>query len=345
MAANDENPRWVLNQNCVDAIIENVVTTEPYTLSINQLGNEDLVKSLLQIDVLQLHGDKLGMNVPFFLEKDVKSLKMLSGKVANDIFSILSGCQNSIKDIIGHIDNGFHSELNIYHLLCAYIFDGLMFDFLEQNNLVETTNIHKSGLDYLVVLYEDNAELDKYSNQLLCSYNCLIVNEHGFVSFGDSNGNRNDFYRYYCQKDLNQLPKKQIDISTYSKEDLIDNFEKLVSGEYVEEQFIQIYDHFGYCKDGKIIVPVYDGIAFQQAKVLYEFILDKIKNPLVDTLNLISKTDLSAISHGINSKCVANEIYHIIFGEVNEMIVNSGLAANPPYYEGEGRYLKSFERK
>ena len=78
MAANDENPRWVLNQNCVDAIIESVATNEPYTLTINQLGNEDLIKSLLQIDVLQLHGDKLGMNVPFFLGKDVKSLKILS---------------------------------------------------------------------------------------------------------------------------------------------------------------------------------------------------------------------------------------------------------------------------
>lgn len=41
---------------------------------------------------------------------------------------------------------------------------------------------------------------------------------------------------------------------------------------------------------------------------------------------------------------VANEIYHSIFGEVNEALVRSGLVAEPEAISGEGRYFRSFER-
>ena len=87
-----------------------------------------------------------------------------------------------IADIISRIDNGFPAERNLYHILCAYIFDGLMFDYLDENKLVTTSRIHNSGLDYLVILYEDSALLNEYSDMLLCSYNRLTVNGKGFVS-------------------------------------------------------------------------------------------------------------------------------------------------------------------
>ena len=41
---------------------------------------------------------------------------------------------------------------------------------------------------------------------------------------------------------------------------------------------------------------------------------------------------------------IANEIYHLIFGETNEILVRSGLVSTPPYYPGEGRYFRSFEQ-
>ena len=51
-----------------------------------------------------------------------------------------------------------------------------MFDYLDENKLVTTSRIHNSGLDYLVILYEDSALLNEYSDMLLCSYNRLTVN-------------------------------------------------------------------------------------------------------------------------------------------------------------------------
>lgn len=53
---------------------------------------------------------------------------------------------------------------------------------------------------------------------------------------------------------------------------------------------------------------------------------------------------LTAVSHGVAVKDIANEIYHLIFGEVNELLVQSGFVSPPPHYPGEGRYFKSFER-
>jgi len=34
----------------------------------------------------------------------------------------------------------------------------------------------------------------------------------------------------------------------------------------------------------------------------------------------------------------------LIFGEVNEQLVRRGFVERPVYYEGQGRYLKCYER-
>ena len=138
------------------------------------------------------------MAVPFFVNQDADILKKLSKNIANNIATELLAHKGQIVNIAERIDNGYPVERNLYHILCAYIFDGLIFDYLEENELVTTSCVHNSGLDYLVVIYEDTACLNEYSDMLLCSYNRLIANGKGFVSFGDSNGRRNDFYRKRC---------------------------------------------------------------------------------------------------------------------------------------------------
>ena len=101
------------------------------------------------------------------------------------------------------MNNGYNPEVNLYHLLCGYIFDGKVFD-------------------YLVIIYEDVNSLNEYSDQLLCSYNRLIREGKGFVSFGDSNGKRKDCYRYLRMKELDQLPDEESRYVEYSVKELID---------------------------------------------------------------------------------------------------------------------------
>lgn len=339
------NPRFVLAMDGVDAILEKVVTRSPYSLTIADFDNADLVNALLHIEVLQAKNGCLGMAVPFFVDKDAEALKELSKKVAANIATELLAHWGEIVKIAERIDNGYSVERNLYHILCAYIFDGLMFDYLEENGLVTTSCIHSSGLDYLVILYEDTAALNEYSDVLLCSYNRLIANGKGFVSFGDSNGSRKDFYRYMRKRELNLLSEQERSYIIYPTDVLIENFVKMVDGEKVKPAFVDIYEYFGYCQDGKIVVPVYDSRTYEIANDLYSFVVEIIKEHIGNALAVIRcETRLSAVAHEVKVEDIANEIYHLIFGEVNESLVKSGLVSNPPYYHGEGRYFKSFER-
>ena len=339
------NPRYVLNLDGTDSILEKIIESSPYSLVIEDFDHMDLVKNLLHIDVIQMKNDKLGMAAPFFVKHDANILKKLSKRVANDIARKLLSHKKQIIKYAEYINNGFTVERNLYHILCAYIFDGLLFDFLEENKLVTTSCVHHSGLDYLVILYEDNLCLNEYSDMLLCSYNRLIINGKGFVSFGDSHGNRHDFYRYKLRRELNLLSEEEKEYIICSMEDLIENFNRMVDGYQVGQDYVEIYEHFGYCKDGEIAVPVYDCHSYEIAEELYRFIVEIIKLDLMDALTVMEdETRLLAIAHGVKVKDIANEIYHLIFGEVNEILVKSGLVLEPPYIQGEGRYFKSFER-
>ena len=340
-----QNPRYVLSLDGVDSILEKLIVNRPYSLTIEDLDNAELVRSLLYVDVLQQKHGKLGVGVPFFVEKDSTVLKELSKRVANSIATELITHKEQIYSIVESIDNGYSAERNLYHILCGDIFDGLMFNYLEEKDLVTRSCVHGSGLDYLVIIYEDTNSLNEYSDMLLCSYNRLTINGKGFVSFGDSNGSRKDLYRYRRQNELNLLSEQEQTYICHSTEDLIENFNRLADGCQVDSAYIAIYEHFDYCQNGKIAVPIYNSYSNEVAHKLYEFVLGIVNNHIINALGAIqNEYRLLAITHEVNVKDIANEIYHLIFGEVNEILVKSGLILEPPYYPGEGRYFKSYER-
>ena len=340
-----KNPRYVLSLDGVDTILEKLIVSRPYSLTIEDFDNAELVKLLMYVEVLRQKNGKLGIDVPIFIEKDAKVLKELSKRVANSIATELIAHKEQIISIAQCIDNGYTVERNLYHILCGYIFDGLMFDYLEENDLVTTSCVHASGLDYLVILYEDASILNEYSNLLLCSYNRLTINGRGFVSFGDSNGSRKDLYRYRRQNELNLLSEQERAYICHPTEDLIENFKRVADGHEVNSKYMAIYEYFDYCQNGKIIVPIYNSYSYDVANKLYEFVLGIIHEHITDALiEIQNEYRLLAIAHEVKVKDIANEIYHLIFGEVNELLIESGLILSPPYVQGEGRYFKSFER-
>lgn len=340
-----KNPRYVLSLDGVDKILEKLVVNRPYSLTIEDFDNAELVKALLYVEVLQQRNGKLGIGVPVFVEKDAGALKELSKCVANSIATELIAHKNQIVSIAQCIDNGYPVERNLYHILCGYIFDGLMFDYLEKNDLVTTSCVHASGLDYLVILYEDTASLNEYSDLLLCSYNRLTINGKGFVSFGDSDGSRKDLYRYKRQKELNLLSEQEEKYICHPTEELIENFNRLADGCHIDSKYMATYEYFDYCQNGTIIVPIYNSYSYDVANKLYEFVLGIVKEHIINALvSIQNENRLLAIAHEVKVKDISNEIYHLIFGEVNELLVKNGLILEPPYYQGEGRYFKSFER-
>ena len=58
------NPRYVLNLDGTDSILEKIIESSPYSLVIEDFDHMDLVKNLLHIDVIQMKNDKLGMAAP-----------------------------------------------------------------------------------------------------------------------------------------------------------------------------------------------------------------------------------------------------------------------------------------
>lgn len=340
-----KNPRYVLSLDGVDSIFEKLIVNRPYSLTVEDFDDIVLVRSLLHVEVLQQKNGKLGIGVPFFVDEDATVLKELSKRVANSIVAELLIHKKQIFSIAEYIENGFPVERNLFHILCGYIFDDLMFDYLEEKELVTTSCVHGSGLDYLVILYEDTSSLNEYSDLLLCSYNRLTINGKGFVSFGDSNGNRKDLYRYRRQNELNLLSEQEKTYICRPTEELIENFKRVADGYQVDSTYMSVYEYFDYCQNGKIIVPIYNSHSYDVANELYEFVLGIVKEQITNALAAIqNEYRLLAISHEVKVKDIANEIYHLIFGEVNELLIESGLILEPPYVQGEGRYFKSFER-
>ena len=57
----------------------------------------------------------------------------------------------------------------------------------------------------------------------------------------------------------------------------------------------------------------------------------------------LSKTvcGLKSVVHGVAYSEIGNELWHQVFGNINEYLVNHGLFSNPELIEGQGRYLRA----
>ena len=179
-----------------------------------------------------------------------------------------------------------------------------------------------------------------YSNKLLCSYNRLKTHYGVFSSFGDCDGNRNDFYRQFMLQNTHQSDK----IINYSPNELGLAFHSLILGNKISENLISIFNHMGYTKNGIINVPVYSHNDFKVGNEISKIVIDSCSQNLTECLNLLSKEhNLLSIQHNVDIRDIANEIYHLIFGTVNNLLVQHNIVARPEYHPHEGRYLKSYE--
>jgi hypothetical protein len=50
---------------------------------------------------------------------------------------------------------------------------------------------------------------------------------------------------------------------------------------------------------------------------------------------------LSAIKHKVDIKEIANELWHQVFGSINEYLVEKNFFERPNYIDGQGRFFQS----
>jgi galactose-1-phosphate uridylyltransferase len=194
------------------------------------------------------------------------------------------------------------------------------------------------------------------SQNLLCSCNLYHHPDIRFKSFGDAAGDRNDVYRLLRQVNvtISKIKSKSKDI--YNKlnqqynNDIISRASKVIEAllndtPHNDVDSYKLLESLEYVENNKVIVPVFDKQHKEMFNNLSSYVLELISIEAKRCFDDIESLDLMAVKHQINRYEIANELWHQIFGTLNEMLVEYSLIKVPPYHKDEGRYLKAIYTK
>ena len=202
------------------------------------------------------------------------------------------------------------------------------------------------------MIYQDCQSLQDFSNGLLCSYNRLTDGRTSLQSFGDANGDRFDFYRFFRLREQDPLPERYAEAASLlaalpkgaEKQAILSQARALLLHGGCDSGCLRLLELFGYARNGRLCVPVFSEQDAPVIRQLEAIVAEIILDPLAEAL-LTAPRDLglTASRHGVSPGETANELYHILFGGINEALANLGLVAPPPYRPGEGRYWQCIE--
>lgn len=353
-----DNPRSLLNSR-IDMVLSAVADRPPYSCLYDELCSEyseGTVSELISAGIFRRVNEKILFDTPIFLGEDVPLLQSFFKEKAVFLASLLAPHKQKFFAFAETIRNGFSSTRNLYHILCSKIFDGSFFDILSERHVLASSRQRDSGLDYLVILYENCPELNLFSNRLLCSCNRFTDGNRSLESFGDADGNRLDFYRFFRMRETTfPLPQEfQALQNVWSrlygerfgefKKDFLLEVQKLAETGSCDLRCMNLLEAFGYANSGKLCVPVFRGkdrLAIQKIEELAESLLAE---PVSQILRSFGKIPgLCCCRHGVSPKETANEAYHILFGMLNEEMALQGFVDTPSKKPGEGRYLRAIE--
>lgn len=350
-ANNPHNPRNFLGKNTDEMLTEIAQFSPSYTSCCDKYSTQ-LVRMLIDGGVLRPSGTALAFDCPVFLREDAAVLHSEIASKASALVDLLQSSVAAIRACCSKIENGFCVELNLYHILCGMIFDGDFFEYLSNQGTLATSRQHPSGLNYLTVIYEKCDELQTLSNGLLCSYNRFTNAKCSLQSFGDAQGNRFDFYRFFRLREQGMLTGRFKDaeallpdgFGTADKDLLLDEVISLVQTGQCDPAVMALLGLFGYVRDGIICVPVYTPEHRKYIAQIEGIVEKSLGEAMSDTLMELSDSiEITAVKHGINRLEIANELYHIVFGSINEELAIRGIVSAPKSIPGEGRYFKCIE--
>ena len=343
------NPRRFLNSS-TDGILswlaETPIQDRLYTAACAQFGKE-IVDRLFTCGIVRREHNALFFDTPVFLVEDAAPIKDFFYDAASRLAEKLMEKKQEFYAFASKLQNGFSAEVNLYHILCGMCFDGMFLDNLSETGVLADSRPHASGLDYLAVIYEKCPELDQFSDGLLCSYNRITDGKVALQSFGNGNGNRLDCYRYFRLRELGKLTDRFAEIdglmAGHTEAEFLQAVTELLVGNTISPQFAKTLDFFGYTKNGNICVPVFQKKDNDTIWTIETALEDVLLQPVSEWLSDMSSLEITATTHNVAKKEIANECWHILFGSINEILVSSGFVAKPPFKAGEGRYLQSIE--
>ncbi|MBQ7865713.1 MAG: hypothetical protein IJ350_05020, partial [Clostridia bacterium] len=116
-------------------------------------------------------------------------------------------------------------------------------------------------------------------------------------------------------------------------------------GHTLSNEWHTIFQHFGYTEQARPCVPVYTATECETFQQQLDALVAPLLMPELRTMlaELATCNQLTAIRHGVTSADLANEVYHILFGQINEQLAQCGQVAQPSQVPGEGRYLRCVE--
>ncbi|MBS4538851.1 hypothetical protein GOQ27_10270 [Clostridium sp. D2Q-11] len=261
----------------------------------------------------------------------------------------------------------FSENRLLYHIIGDYIFDGTAIDYFGSNETFKISKKQPGGRDYILIGFEESEKVFNFSDNLLCSSNNYKVKNIRFNSFGDGNGNRKDLYRFFRQVYANlksvtgneRLNLSYIKLLEQQNQVLAEDCSILIKRllnedvhvnelSEIEKKRFYFLKELGYLKEDNkseiyFNVPVFYNNDINILKEISKYILFIIEDEVYSIFKELNNDfkDLSAIKHEVDIKEVANELWHQVFGNINEYLVGRGFFEKPNYIDGQGRFFQS----
>ncbi len=371
------NPFYVFSKNNMPEILFLIANCEPYTLKSNEIA-ETLQYELSEINALLVNLKSLNMitevdtayaiNFPIFLERDLPLLDRFSKEAARKIGDTIIHNKKKLYKFVSKLNaySDFDSNRLLYHIVGDYIFDGTAIDYFGTKDIFKISKEQPGDRDYILIGFEVSEKVFNFSNKLLCSSNNYRAKNVTFNSFGDSDGNRKDLYRFYRQAHLKLKNLSNYEQLNLSYIQLLERQNQLLAEECahfinrllkdkvslsnlssIEKTQFEFLQALGYLElDDKFKIEFKVPVFYSQDKALLKDVSDFLLSLIEDEVNALfhtikdTYTDLSAVKHGVNTKEISNELWHQVFGNINEYLVENRFFEKPDFIEGEGRYFQ-----
>lgn len=377
-AYDEYNPRYVYQEKQVPEISYLIASKPPFSLSKDDIMERLQIDSdvcnraldvMCKINAIIFQMGKYKINYPVILEQDLVLLggccQDMGRVIGEKIFSLQDKIDAKLAELSYY--NRHKIERFRYHVIGCEVLDGQALECFAKNKLLTTSKIQPGGRDYLIIGREESVNLVSYIDQLFCSCNTFDSDNICFTSFGDSNGFRKDMMRFFNRLQVSIAKATEHNGLNLFYSKLIDDYNQLIAkksasllAKILEEDisiknlnkkeqtligFLQELGYINYVDENSPIfcrVPVFVKKDRRIIDQIGQLILQNIFSTVKCSLEILEKnlSELTAVKHGVDFQDIANELWHLIFGQTNEYLVESGFFPTPEYKKGEGRYLQ-----
>lgn len=372
------NPVYIYKKKWAPEILYVIANSNRYELTkydlasrlnIEEIDIDDLLSQMEQIDMISKSNNKYSVSFTIFLEKDLSIIDKLTKPIAIKLSEKIIDKKQELMRLVSKIKclDKFGYNRLFYHVIGCDILDGTALKEFADFGIFKISKPQVGERDYILIGFEKNEKVSKFSEKLLCSCNSFNTSHVNFLSFGDENGNRQDIYRFFRQVNsyLNKVTEnKELNLSyiriierhnKHLAQQCAEVIKKIIGDEKSiafysneEKETVKFLEKLQYVKLDelgiiRIIVPVFDDADDKIIGEVSNFLLNILKTEVDHEFSKLKRKirNLSSVLHGIDEKEIANELWHQVFGNINEYLVKEGFFSMPEYKIGEGRYFQA----